>query len=74
MFDPVAMAALQASLHSPRVLASNGLVSPDDIDQSIDGVMETLESLSPEAFAIVQKNLDPAFANLKQLAANNWRK
>jgi hypothetical protein len=70
---PISMAALHASLHALRILAERGLVSPEDIDESLDGIIETLESLPAEVLPIVMKTLDPLLAQLKQIAARNWK-
>jgi hypothetical protein len=39
----------------------------------LDGVTETLENLTPELQTKVMMNLDPQFANLKRIAAENWK-
>jgi hypothetical protein len=66
------MAALQLSMHNSVVLAEKGLISPDRADEAIDGVTASLEGITPELFADIQKNLDPLFTQIKLLAAQNW--
>jgi hypothetical protein len=66
------MAALQLSMHNSVVLAEKGLISPDRVDEAIDGVTASLEGITPELCADIQKNLDPLFTQLKLLAAQNW--
>ena len=68
----VANAALHSSLHSLRILANRGLVSPKDLDESLEGVFETLENLPTDWLAIFQKRYDPLFAELKRVAAVRW--
>ncbi|BBE34638.1 hypothetical protein [Sphingosinicella microcystinivorans] len=70
---PLAMAAIHMSLHSLRILAQRGLVSPEDADESLDGVFETLENLEPERLVVVQRHLDPLFAEIKQIASAKWK-
>jgi hypothetical protein len=67
------MAGIHASLHSIRILANNGLVSPREIDESLDGVTETLENLPQDLLALIQPTLDPLLAEIKQAAAANWK-
>jgi hypothetical protein len=68
----VGMAAIQLGIHNMLTTAQKGHISPAEVDKALDGVTETLENLTPELHAIVMKNLDPQFANLKRIAAENW--
>jgi hypothetical protein len=74
-FDAVSvgMAAIQLGLHNMITSAQKGHISPAEVDQALDGVTETLENLTPELQAKVMKSLDPQFANLKRIAAENWK-
>ena len=69
----IGMAGLHGSLHSLRILANRGLVSPLELDQCLEGIMETLENLPPDMLAIVQPRIDPVLVEMKQAAANNWQ-
>lgn len=69
----VGMAGIQLGLHNMITSARKGDISPAEVDQALDGVTETLENLTPELQAMVLKNLDPQFANLKRIAAENWK-
>ncbi len=66
------LASLHASLHSMRMAANAGIVSPQDVDQSLDGVTETLENLPPEFLGMIQPMLDPLFAEIKAAARAKW--
>jgi predicted component of type VI protein secretion system len=67
------MAGIHLGIHNMLTNAERGHISPSDVDMAIDGMMETLENLSPELLASVVKNLDPLLANLKTTAAANWK-
>jgi hypothetical protein len=67
------MAGMQLGLHNMITSARKGDISPPEVDQALDGVTETLENLTPELQAMVFKRLDPQFANLKRIAAENWK-
>ena len=69
----VGMAAIQLGIHNMITSAQKGHISPAEVDKALDGVTETLENLTPEFQAKVMKNLDPQFANLKRVAAENWK-
>ncbi|WP_430429092.1 hypothetical protein [Parasphingorhabdus sp.] len=69
----LSIASLHASLHSIRMLANQGLVSPSDVDASLDGITESLEKASSDFVALIQPSLDPIFAEIKQSAARNWQ-
>lgn len=70
---PLAIAGLQAALHAIRMLANSGLVSPEDVDRSLEGVTATLETLPPDLIAQMQVSLDPILSEIKQAAAANYR-
>jgi hypothetical protein len=73
-FDSISigMAALQLGMHNMITSAQKGHISPAEVDQALDGVIETLENMTPELQAKVMKALDPQFAKLKRIAAENW--
>ena len=70
----MAMASFHASMHALRILANHGLVSPAELDKSLDGVVETIEHLPPEHLELFLKNFDPMMVQMKQAAAQNWQK
>jgi hypothetical protein len=69
----VAMASLRGVMHVFRVLANNGLVSPDDIDESSIGLIRDLEQLPESMQGAVQEFVVATFADLKMMAAANWK-
>jgi hypothetical protein len=68
----LAMASLNASLQSIRMIASTGLVSPRDVDVSLEGVARTLEHLPDELSSRIMPVLDKQFAAIKRAAELNW--
>ncbi|WP_066772539.1 hypothetical protein [Croceicoccus mobilis] len=68
----LAMAALNASLQSIRMMASTGLVSPYDVDVSLEGVARTLEHLPEELTVKIMPIFDKQFAAIKRAAELNW--
>jgi hypothetical protein len=50
-----------------------GHISPADVEESLSGVTEALEGLSPAVSAHVMTGLDPLFAKLKRTAELNWK-
>lgn len=68
----LAMAALNASLQSIRMMASTGLVSPRDVDVSLEGVAQTLEHLPDDLSTKIMPILDKQFAAIKNAATLNW--
>ena len=69
----LSMASIHASLHSLRIVANAGLVSPQEIDKSLDGVTETLENLPSAFLGMIQPTLDPLFADIKRAASEKWK-
>ena len=69
----LAIAAIHASLHGIRMAANAGIVSPADIEQSLDGIAETLEHLPTDMQAIMQMKLDPQFVGIRRAAEENWK-
>jgi hypothetical protein len=67
------MAAIQLGLQNMITSAQRGHISPADVDKALDGVMATLENLAPAVQGNVIKHLDPQFATLKRIAAENWK-
>ena len=68
----VALAAMQAALHALRVLANRGLLSPKDADESLDGMMQTLEGLPEQWLRASIADFDAVFVEIRQSAAANW--
>jgi hypothetical protein len=70
----LSVAAIHAALHSIRISANAGIVSPADVDKTLDGILETLENLPPEFLTTVQRSLDPLFVEIKHAASSKWSK
>lgn len=69
----VAFAGLSASLHTVRIMANRGLVSPAEVETICSAILETLESLgSPQLVASMTARCDPTFADLRRAAAERW--
>ena len=69
----IALASMRASMHILRLLANNGLVTPDDIDESSTEVIHDLERLPQHTHGAIQEFVVKTFAELKLVAAANWK-
>jgi hypothetical protein len=69
----VAMASMRGLLHVFGILANRGLISPQEIDDSFDGVLRDLAQLPEEARVKFSDVILSTLADLKAVAAANWK-
>ncbi|QSR16038.1 hypothetical protein [Novosphingobium sp. KA1] len=72
------ISATIASLQTWRILANNGLLDPQELDEMVHGLTLSLEGLQGNRYAELirsayQNVLDPAMAQLYQAARANWK-
>ncbi len=69
----VAMASMRAVLHNFGVLANRGLISPQELEDALDGVLRDLSQLPEEARVRFSDVIAETLADLKVVAAANWK-
>jgi hypothetical protein len=69
----MAIVAIHLGLLNMLTSVKLGLISPNDVDASLESVSETLEKLPSELHEQMRTKFDNLFLNLKRTAALNWK-
>jgi hypothetical protein len=68
----LAMGALWASIHNLRIMVNRGLVSPREVDEVASALFEGLQVGDQEEAAILEVDLTPVFAEMREFAKQAW--
>jgi len=76
----MALAGLSSGIHAMRLMASRGLVSPQEVEEYADSILNhfTVDKSDPSHEHLAQlrerfeMRLAPAFAELRQFAKEHW--
>jgi hypothetical protein len=69
----LASGGLIVALHTVRVLANRGLISPNEVETIYTAMTETIERLgSPALESNSTVNIGPMFAEIRQCAEERW--
>lgn len=69
----VALAGLQAAIHSLKIQVGAGLADPEQLAIAVGGIEETLEQMPDlQMRAGYTQKISPLFAELERMAAITW--